>query len=93
MLIKLLGDKFNLMIQRTLSFAFAEALLKKLKLDDEPTCIFNADETGISSQSSNNSKAYGQKGQPLYQQKVCTRVITISSKVEQAVQSVKYRKK
>ena len=49
---------------------FTEALLKKLKLEDKPSCIFNADETGISSQASSNTKAYGERGCPLYQQKV-----------------------
>ena len=58
-------------------FVCPETLLKNLKLENEPSCIYNADETGISSQASNNAKAYGQKGHPLYQQKVCKRVITL----------------
>ena len=48
-----------------------ERLLQETGLTNKPDQIFNIDETGISSQVTSRQKAYGKKGQRLYQKKVC----------------------
>ena len=49
---------------------FSETVLNNSGISNKPDNIFNCDETGINSQVSYRQKAYGRKGERLYQQKV-----------------------
>ena len=48
----------------------AEALLKCHNLEEKPGQIFNIDESGVSGKSVRCGRAYGLKGDVLYQKKV-----------------------
>ena len=49
---------------------FSESELKKLHLMDKPHCIYNCDESGVNSRIATREKAYGVRGERLYQEKV-----------------------
>ena len=44
-----------------------EALLKKLQLNDQPSQLYNVDETGINDHMSSREKSYAARGEQHYQ--------------------------